>query len=218
MTKPNYTHIHVLFDRSGSMSGHESDIDGWYKTFMAEQKAQPGTCTVSTAQFDTGSYETVIEWSRIQDIPAEYNLVPRGGTPLRDSVAKSIIDLGKHLEAMPENERPSKVIVIVHTDGQENSSREFTQEQIKAMVKEQEDKYSWEFVFLGAGIDAYAQGAQIGFDSLKTLSLGDTQDAYYKSATITSAAVSRFRSASVGTKLNYTPDEQKTAVDTKVSR
>lgn len=193
MTKPNYTHIHVLFDKSGSMAGRESDVNGWYKIFFGEQKALPGECTVSVADFDTQSYDNVVEWSDIKNIPEEYTLRPRGGTPLLDSLAKSINKLGDKLAAMKEEDRPSKVLVVCHTDGEENSSTEISQEKLKQMVERQRNDYGWEFTFLGADIDAFAVGSAMGIPLASNLSSGNNTRGYAASATIASAGVMRWR-------------------------
>ena len=206
MTKPNYTHIHVLFDRTGSMAGRENDVNGWYKVFFAEQKTLPGECTVSVAQFDSSSYDVVIDWSNVKDIPDEYKLVPRSGTNLRDSLAKSINTLGEKLAAMKEEDRPSKVLVVVHTDGEENSSVEWTQEALKELVKKQREDYKWEFTFLGADIDAFTIGTAMGFSATSNLSSGNNTKGYATSAFISTTAVSRWRTGLTGS-LSYTEDE-----------
>jgi hypothetical protein len=211
MTKPNYTHIHMLFDRSGSMSGHEADVEGWYKTFIEGLRAQPGDCTVSAAQFDTQGYETTIEWATLQTAPNEFKLYPRGGTPLLDSVAKSIHQLGERLSAMKEEDRPSKVIVVVQTDGEENASVEYTKEKLKVLVKEQTETYSWEFMFLGANIDAFGEAEAMGMRAATTANFGQTTKGYTTSAAVMSAAVNRSR---IGQSLAYTSLEKRTLEDT----
>lgn len=213
MTKPNYTHIHVLFDRTGSMAGRENDINGWYKVFFTEQKKLPGECTVSVAQFDAESYDVVTEWSKIQDLPAEYSLSPRGGTPLRDSLAKSITKLGEKLAAMNEDDRPSKVLVVCHTDGEENASHEWSPQALKDLVTQQREKYGWEFTFLGADIDAFTVGQSMGIPRMSNLSSGNNSMGYMKSAVISTAAVTRWRTGVTGS-LGYTSDELESAAAT----
>jgi len=208
--KKDYTHIHVLFDRSGSMAGHETDVDGWYKKFFEEQKKLAGECTVSIAQFDSQGYDEVVGWSPIALIPPSYKLVARGGTPLLDSFARSINDLGRKLSDIKEDERPSKVLVIVQTDGEENSSHEYDNEKLKALVNQQRDVYKWEFVFIGADIDAFHQGGQIGVASGSTLNTGNNSKGYFVSSVVTSAAVARWRTGMTGS-VAYNADEQNMA-------
>lgn len=213
MTKPNYTHIHMLFDRSGSMAGHESDVEGWFKTFIAGQKIATGECTISAEQFDDmGTDETVV-WCDIKNAPETFKLVPRGMTPLRDALAKSIIKLGEKLASLKEEDRPSKVIVIVQTDGMENASREYSLQALKNLVTQQQETYSWEFMFLGANIDSFGTAGSMGMRSATTANFGQTTKGYQTSATVMSAAVTRYRSVP-GATLGYTEDEKDTLQNT----
>jgi len=215
MTKPNYTHIHMLFDRSGSMSGRESDVAGWFKGYIDEQKGVPGECTVSAAQFDDISYDETIPPMDIQKCDGKFVLAPRGNTPLLDSVARSINDLGRWLESLPESKRPDRVLVIVQTDGYENASHEYTREKLKELVRQQQERYSWQFMFLGADIDAYGVGGSIGFNKGSTLSYGSSPAAYVHSFITASAGTTRWRTGMTGT-VSFTLDEQKEAEATKL--
>lgn len=216
MTKPNYTHIHVLFDRSGSMVGHETDIDGWYKIFFKGQKEIPGECTVSLAQFDSYSYDTVVEWSKVRDLPETFKLEPRGGTPLIDSLARSINELGSKLAALPEDQRPEKVLVVVQTDGEENQSTKFSKEKLKEMVRLQREVYNWEFMFLGADIEAFGDAQSIGISRGSTISFAKSAQGYATSANISSASVNRWRTGATKSAV-YTMDEQLQAEATKTA-
>jgi hypothetical protein len=206
MTKERYTHIHMLFDRSGSMQGRESDVAGWYKTFIEAQRQGEGQCSVSLATFDTGSYDEVIQWSDLSGVPDTFVLEPRGGTPLLDSVARSINNLGKRLSEMKEEDRPSKVICIIQTDGQENSSKEYSLARVKELVETQQKTYSWDFLFLGADIDAFGVGAGLGVASASTARYGNNSLGYVVLADSTANAV--LRSRSTGGTVSYTTAEQ----------
>lgn len=187
------------------MQGHESDVDGWYKTFFKGQREAPGKCTVSVAQFDSHGYDVVVEWADVRAMPESYRLVPRGGTPLLDSLAKSIVTLGEKLSSMPESERPEKVIVVVQTDGEENQSKEWTKEKVKALVKRQREEYSWEFLFLGADIDAFGDAGDLGIGA--AMRHGHNQAGYAMCASLSSDAVRRYRGGASGQSLSFTPDE-----------
>jgi len=213
MTKPNYTHIHILFDRSGSMGGRESDVQNWYKIFMEDQKKMPGECTVSMATFDT-SYEVEVEWADIKFMSPTFTLKPRGGTALLDSAVRSINDLGAKLANMQEEERPSNVIVVVQTDGAENSSRTYSLEQLRTLITQQREQYNWQFMFLGADIDAYAAGMSMGVSSASVASYGNNLMGYTTMAWNSSAAIGRLRSGAA-LEISYTADEQKEMEDTK---
>lgn len=166
MTNPDYTHIAVVVDRSGSMSSIADDMVGGLNEFFVEQAALPGTCLVDYAQFDD-RYELVFQDKPVALAKAE--LSPRGMTALLDAVGKTVTTLGTKLAGMKEDERPGKVIVVVVTDGYENSSREWNAKSIKELVKKQEDEWQWDFVFLGANMDAVAVGQSFGFDPNKSL-------------------------------------------------
>ena len=160
MTNPNKTAIAVLMDRSGSMGVIRNDAEGAINAFIEDQKKLDGECTVRLAQFDT-VYEDVYKSRDINSVK-NYHLRPRGGTALTDSIAKLVIDFGVELAALPEDDRPGTVIVVIVTDGEENSSKEYTAEGVKSLIQEQTDKYNWNFVFLAAGQDAIATGAGYG--------------------------------------------------------
>lgn len=160
MVDNNYTAIAVVVDRSGSMDSIRSDAENGLNSFIEDQKKEPGKCTLRLDQFDT-TYDNVFKTQDISTVP-RYSLVPRGLTALLDGMGRTIVDFGAELAALPEDERPGNVIVVVVTDGGENASREFTNERVKALVKEQEEKYGWTFVFLAANQDAIAVGSSLG--------------------------------------------------------
>ena len=166
MTDANYTHLLFVVDRSGSMAPVAEDMIGGINTVFEEQAKLDGKCLVDYVQFDT-HYDMVFEDTPVGE--AEAVLVPRGGTALLDAVGRASTDLGKKLRDLPEVHRPGTVMVIVVTDGYENSSREWTAEAVKALIKKQEDKYNWQFTFLGANMDAVAVGTNFGFRAESSL-------------------------------------------------
>ena len=152
------------------MGGLQQEVIGSFNKFLSDQKAVEGTATMTLIQFDD-LYEVNYEMTNIQDVP-ELNTdtyVPRGMTAMYDAIGKAILTTGSTLDSMTEDERPEKVVVLIQTDGNENASNEFRQETIKKMITEQEDTYSWEFVFLGANIDAVAVGTGIGIKVKKSM-------------------------------------------------
>lgn len=157
MTNPDYTHLVLVVDRSGSMSSVQEEAQSGLTALLKEQFALPGRLTVTLAQFDT-DFDTVV---RMSDQPFEYVLEPRGMTALLDAVGMEIHRTGEDLGALPEHDRPSKVLFVVVTDGEENSSHEFTLERVREMVEHQRDVYSWAFQFIGADASAW-QGHQLG--------------------------------------------------------
>lgn len=165
--KINKTEILALVDRSGSMSSIKNDIEGAFKNYLAEQKKLDGECYLTLAQFDT-EYEVVYENRPIKEIDS-FIINPRGGTALLDSLAKLIDDTGKRLNETKENDRPSKVVVLILSDGQTNSDNMVSAAQIKEKIKHQESKYSWSFIFIGTNFDAVTTGSDYGI--LKSSSL-----------------------------------------------
>lgn len=161
--RQDLTDITMVIDRSGSMASCRTDAEGGINHFIAEQKKADGFANLTLTQFDT-SVETIHSGKNIQDIP-DYILCPRGGTALLDAIGRAINETGNRLSAMAESDRPGLVVFVIVTDGAENSSCEFKREQIQEMIKHQEEKYRWQFVFLGANTEAFAQASSIGIRS-----------------------------------------------------
>lgn len=162
--KKNYTHATFVVDRSGSTSSIKTDIIGGYNETIAKQKQEPGELTVSYYQFDD-YFENVYDFVNVGLVAelTDQTFVPRGLTALFDSVAKAIHETGKRLAAMKEEDRPSKVLVTIITDGFENASHEYNRKTLAALIKEQETKWNWEFAYIGANQDAFAEGNSMGF-------------------------------------------------------
>lgn len=164
--KDDYTHISVILDRTGSMESIRGDTIGGFNSFLQEQKKLPGTATLTLVQFDTQDpYEIIHDFKSINEVPplTRETYVPRAGTPLLDAMGRGVNDLEKRIANLPEEARPSKVVVAVITDGQENSSKEFKREQIEKMIKERIEKDNWQFVFLSADLSAIEDAKSIGF-------------------------------------------------------
>ena len=160
MTDPNYTALLVVIDRSGSMSNIREDMVGGLTSLIRTQAVAPGRLTI-----DLWSFDDVVENEYTMASPDEVDirLVPRGSTALYDAVGRAVVHFGELLAAMDEDARPGTVQVIVVTDGEENSSREFSAAEVKRLVTQQTETYSWGFVFLGANQDAVLTGATLGF-------------------------------------------------------
>lgn len=162
MTDSTKTLIAVLLDRSGSMQAVKTDTEGGFNAFIREQRAQigVGTASVTLAQFDH-EYELVYADVPLAEVPP-LCLVPRGTTALYDGIGKLSTDVGAKLAAMPEDQRPGTVIVVVLTDGHENASREWTHKAVQALIGEQQDRWGWMYLFLGATLDAVDVAAGMG--------------------------------------------------------
>jgi hypothetical protein len=185
--RSDLTDITVMIDRSGSMASMKKDAEGGVNSFVDEQKKQAGEALFTLVQFDT-EYEFVHKAIPIKDVGG-FTLNPRGGTALLDAVGRSISETGQRLAAMPEDQRPALVVFVILTDGQENSSKEFSQPQIKEMIKTQSESYKWQFVFLGANQDSFASAGGIGIVGNMAANYTSANTAF----TATSSNVSRSR-------------------------
>lgn len=158
----NLTEIIFLLDRSGSMAGLEDDTIGGFNAFIDKQKRLKGKTIVTTVLFDH-EYEILwngVDANEIKLTDKEYYV--RGSTALLDAVGKTIVDVNHRLAKTNEDEKPGQIIFIITTDGMENSSHEFTYKKIKQLIKHQQEKYDWKFIFLGANIDTGKEADNIG--------------------------------------------------------
>lgn len=164
--KPNFTSITIIADESGSMLGLREDTINSVNSFIKEQKDVPGEAMFSLCVFNTTNrfvYDFV-PLDTVKDISyLDYN--PAGSTALLDALGSTIDNLGKKLAETKEEDRPSKVLILVITDGQENASHKYSSKKIKEMVEHQKSVYSWEFVFSAANIDSFKEGGALGFSS-----------------------------------------------------
>jgi uncharacterized protein YegL len=167
MTNAELSLIAVLVDRSGSMAHWGDDMQGGLNAFVENQAAEPGDAEITLAQFDT-EYELLWPLGPICEAP-EYALIPRGGTALWDAMGRFITEVGEQLSERDEGDRPGRVIVCIVTDGFENSSVEWTPQRVKALVERQHSQWQWEFMFLGADIDAVQEGASVGIPQKSAL-------------------------------------------------
>lgn len=213
--KKDFCYIGFVLDRSGSMQsyGIETVVSG-FNRFVKEQKETPGEAHLYFVQFDTEGYDKVYDGDikKKADMAAG-DFVPRGGTPLRDAIGKTITDLGKRFEHMSESDRPDKVVIVILTDGLENASREYTAAQIAGMIKTQQQQYNWQFVFLGANQDAILTGEQYGMNVHNAANLGTTSRAFAASMAFTTSNLRNYRVSGQSASLNYSAEQRKEIAD-----
>ena len=161
--KKNLTEIVFILDRSGSMAGLEDDTIGGFNAMIEKQKSEPGEALVSTVLFDN-ERDVIHDRVDIQKVRPmtrkEYYV--RGCTALLDAVGKAIHHIGNVHKYAREEDRPEKTLFVITTDGMENASRKYSYEKLKAMIQRQQEKFGWEFLFLGANIDAAREAARFG--------------------------------------------------------
>ena len=193
--RDDLTAILMILDRSGSMEPLTDDTVGGFNNFINEQKAQPGDALVTLVLFNH-EYEVVYNAKPIGQVEQltakKYN--PGGNTALLDAIGRGSYDLGKELSEIDEKGRPGKVIVVIMTDGHENSSKEYKRDRIKKIVEEQAGRYGWSFLFLGANIDAFAEAGGIGVGAAHTMNFVANADGIRRSLRMVGASVSAFRS------------------------
>jgi len=170
--KQDYTHITIVLDRSGSMASVREDTIGGFNSFLGQHQLAPGKCTLTLVQFDD-HYEVVRSFQPVGAVSQldHQTFEPRGSTALLGAIGKAIDDTGAALLATSECERPAKVLFVIITDGGENASRhaawakDKTKEAVLSKIKHQTDSYKWEFVYIGANQDAFAEGGGIGISA-----------------------------------------------------
>ena len=188
--KKNLIHVCFVIDESGSMCGTESDVVNGFKKVIDEQKEnKDGECLVSYYKFATNVTEVYkgINVNEVEYLDGKYS--PNGLTALFDGVGIAIDDIGKWLDAMPEDEKPEKNLIVIMTDGGENNSKEYSASRIKEMIKHQEEKYSWSFVYMGSDISDADDANSMGISTRCFSSKGE----YFNNYLTISNAISCYR-------------------------
>lgn len=175
MTNPNLTLIGVVLDRSGSMAGIRAATISGFNELIDGQRSSPGEAVVYLNVFSTVP-STVHRMAPIGIVPAltEATYVPNGNTALLDAIGVAISEIGRDLDTTPAHDRPSKVVIAIITDGEENASSRYTREAIRAMIEHQRSKYAWQFLFIGANQDAITVGAHYGITAGDALTFTTT--------------------------------------------
>ena len=164
--RKNLTEIVFILDRSGSMGGLERDTIGGFNSMIEKQKKEDGEAYVSTVLFDNHQ-EVIHDRVNLQEIQpmTDREYYVRGSTALLDAIGGAIHHIGNIHKYAREEDRPEKTMFVITTDGMENASRKYDYNRVKAMIERQKEKYGWEFIFLGANIDAAKEAARFGISS-----------------------------------------------------
>lgn len=172
----NLTEVVFLLDRSGSMAGLERDTIGGFNGFVKRQSEAEGKTLVTTVLFDD-RYEVLSQGAAAEEVKlTEKEYYVRGCTALLDAVGKSIVEVGHRLANTSEDQRPGSVIFAITTDGLENASCEFSYGKIKEMIKHQQEKYRWEFIFMGANIDVAQEADNLGISAENAYNFEATEE------------------------------------------
>lgn len=163
--KNNITELVFILDRSGSMAGLEDDTVGGFNSMIEKQKEQDGECYVSTVLFDNES-EVLHDRIRLSDVPkmTRNDYTVRGCTALLDAIGGAIHHIANIHKYARKEDIPQHTVFVITTDGQENASRRYTSEQIKKMIRCQKEEFDWEFLFIGANIDAVQTAESYGIE------------------------------------------------------
>ena len=164
--KKNLTELVFILDKSGSMSGLEKDTIGGFNSMLEQQRKVDGECVITTVLFDN-RYELLhdrIDIRAVQPITGKEYFVG-GSTALLDAIGKTIHKIGAVQKNTAEEYRAEKVMFVIITDGEENASRCYSSMQIRQMIQRQKERYGWEFIFLGANIDAVETAGRFGIDA-----------------------------------------------------
>ena len=200
MMRKGLTELVFILDRSGSMSGLEADIIGGFNSLIAKQKKEEGTALISTVLFDDHAevlYDR-ISLDRIEPMNDRQYYV-RGCTALLDALGGAIHHIGNVHKYAREEDRPEKTIFIITTDGMENSSHRYTYDKVKKMVERQRDRYGWEFLFLGANIDAIEVAGRFGVQANRAVNYECDSEGTQLNYEVLSKAVSRVRTCAAPT-------------------
>ena len=192
--KKNLTEIVFILDRSGSMAGLEDDTIGGFNAFIAKQKKEDGEALISTVLFDDRSeviYDRV-DLRKIEPMTDRQYYV-RGCTALLDALGGAIHHIGNVHKYAREEDRPEKTLFIITTDGMENASRRYDYDRVRKMVERQKEKYNWEFLFLGANMDAIETAGHFGISKDRAVNFVCDSEGTKLNYEVLSAAVTGFR-------------------------
>jgi uncharacterized protein YegL len=212
--RDDLTDITIVLDRSGSMSSIRGDTIGGFNTFVKDQAAQPGACRVTLVQFDD-QYEpnyTAVDAREVVPLN-EDTYQPRGSTALNDAFGRAIVSTGARLRAMAEKDRPAKVIFVVITDGAENASKEYSKAKVRQLVEQQERDYKWNFVYIGAGIDAMSEGGQYGAAAASTYNVSASGQGVKRAFAKMSGKFVDYRATNDAGALSFTEADRKEQED-----
>lgn len=194
--KKNLTELVFILDRSGSMRGLEGDTIGGFNAMLDRQREQGGEANITTILFDD-HYEKIhdrfsLEW--VKEL-TDKDYYVRGCTALLDAMGRAIHEMALLQKHLPDSERAEKVIFVITTDGLENASREYSRSQVKSMVERERDTYGWEFLFLGANMDAVSEAGSFGIGADRSVTFQNDSQGIRTNYRVVGETISRMRCA-----------------------
>ena len=195
--KKGLTELVFILDKSGSMGGLETDTIGGYNSMLAKQQEVEGECHITTVLFDN-NYELLHDRIDIKAVSpiSEKEYQVGGSTALLDAIGRTIQKIGNAQKHTADDYRAEKVMFVIITDGEENSSREYSAEKIKAQIERQKEKYGWEFVFLGANIDAIETAGRFGISADRAQNYHSDSEGIELNFRVMSEVVAEYRECS----------------------
>ncbi|GJM77526.1 hypothetical protein HMSSN139_00220 [Paenibacillus sp. HMSSN-139] len=192
--KQGLTKLAFILDKSGSMAGLEADTIGGYNSMLGKQKAIEGECRITTVLFDN-NYALLHDRIDIRAVSpiTEKEYQVGGTTALLDAIGRTIHKIGNAQKHTADEDRAEKVMVVIITDGEENASREYSAERIKKLIEHQKTRYGWEFIFLGANIDAVDTAGRFGISPDRAQNYHADQEGIELNFRVMSEAVASFR-------------------------
>ena len=199
----NKTELVFILDRSGSMGGLESDTIGGFNSMLQQQQSEPGECRITTILFDN-AYEVLHDRIDIQAVSqiTDREYFVRGTTALLDAVGRTINKIGGVQKNTAGEYRAGRVLFVITTDGLENASREFTYDGVKSMIEHQKSKYNWEFIFLGANIDAVEVADRFGIGANRAQNFHNDSEGVALNYEVLGETISSFRASPAGMPLS----------------
>ena len=205
--KKGLTELVFILDRSGSMGGLEADTIGGFNSMINKQREEEGDVNVTTVLFDD-KYELLhdrVDIKNLKEMTSEQYYV-WGSTALLDAIGTTIKSVSKKQKELPEEERAEKVIFVITTDGMENASSHFDRDKIKKMIEKKQTKKNWQFMFLGANMDAVSEAGRIGIRANRAVTYANDSVGVRKNYNAVSGTISAMRFAPCARAMNSVDD------------
>jgi len=194
--KKGLTELVFILDRSGSMSGLERDTIGGFNSMITKQREEEGEANITTVLFDN-SYKVLHDRVNIKELKdmTDKDYYVGGSTALLDAIGTTIKSVNKTQKELPEEEKAEKVIFVITTDGMENASCHYDRDKIKKMIEKKQTKKNWQFMFLGANMDAVSEAGRIGIKADRAVTYANDSVGVRKNYAAVGGTISAMRCA-----------------------